>query len=244
MTIIYIIFAIWLFKTAYFAWPVPWPKVKLHDSKLSVFYGAPGSGKTTVATYMAQRALKSGYVVYSNVPIKGCRRIDTDSLGRWDISHSLLIWDEAGLDFNNRDFASTFSKKSGTMHVLKWFKYHRHEHVEVAVFSQGWDDLDKKIRDLNTDMYICRRSLIPYIVTYKRIKKRPDIDKQTKQPIDAYRYTLFGAHRIFMPPLWKYFDSYEGLGLPQRQYWPVWGKDVDDDYLAPAPLYPSMPPEA
>lgn len=213
-----ILFIIWRVRLW---WPVSWPKIKLYSSRCSVYYGAPGVGKTTYACYLAQRALKSGYKVFSNVPIEGCYRVEKSDLGKWAINDALLLWDEAGIEFNNRDYKSNFSKQSGSLDVLKWFKYHRHEGVELVVFSQGFDDIDKKIRDLNTDMYIIRKSIIPNVVVRKRIKKRPDIDELTHTPIDKYYFVKFGSNRVYARPLWKYFNSFDRLGLPEKD-WDLW----------------------
>lgn len=203
--------------------PVKYPKVKLYENKLTVYYGAPGSGKSTYCTYLAVRALKSGYKVFSNVPIRGCYKITKSDLGKFAVNDCLLLWDEAGLDWNNRDFATNFSKRSGDMTVLEWFKKHRHEGVEVAIFSQGFDDADKKIRDLNTDLYIVRKSLIPNCTVRKLVKKRPDIDDLTHSPIDKYYFVRFGSNRIYNRPLWKYFDSYDRMGLPEKN-WELWSE--------------------
>ena len=58
------------------------------------------------------------------------------------IAGGRVIIDEAGIEYNNREFKD-FSKKS-----LYFYKYHRHYQLAVDVFSQGFDDMDKKIRTL------------------------------------------------------------------------------------------------
>lgn len=214
-----VLFIIWRVRLW---WPVKWPKIKLYSSRCSIYYGAPGSGKTTWAAFLCDRAQKSGYKVFSNVPIKGAYKVDKNDLGIWAINDALLIWDEAGIEFNSRDYKSNFSKSSGSLEILKWFKYHRHENVELAVFSQGFDDMDKKIRDLNTDMFIVRKGLIPNTVIRKRIKKRPDIDELTHTPIDKYYFVKFATNRIWAPAVWKKFNSFEKLGLPDKESWEVW----------------------
>lgn len=215
-----ILFIIWRVRLW---WPVSWPKVKLYSSRLSIYYGAPGSGKTTWAAYLADRALKSGYKVFSNVPIKGCYKVSKEDLGKYAINDALLIWDEAQVDFNSRDFKSNFNKASGTQDMLRWFAYHRHENCELAVFSQGFDDMDKKIRGLNTDMYIVRKGLIPKTIVRKPIKKRPDIDEITHTPVDKYYFVKYATNRIWAPAVWKKFDSFEKIGLPEKENWEIWG---------------------
>ena len=114
-------------------------KARLVPSRMACYYGAPGVGKTTYAAFLADRYIRSGIPVYSNVPIKGCYKIDRDDVGRYLIENCLILWDEVGVDFNSRNFKSNFTKDQ-----IKFWKYHRHERAEVAIFSQGFDDMDNK----------------------------------------------------------------------------------------------------
>lgn len=209
--------------------PFRFPKVKCRPSALSVYYGGPGSGKTTYAAWLTRKYLASGIPVFSNVPIIGAFEISKNDIGNFEIPHrSLLIIDEAGVEYNNRDFGSSFSKKSGGQAALEWYKKHRHEGVEVAIFSQGFDDMDKKLRDLASDMFIVRHSLIPGFIVRKRIRKRPMIDEQTHQPVDFYDFRPFGSKRILARSVWRYFDSFDKMGLPQKT-WLVYGSSSAHD---------------
>ena len=191
-------------------------KVNLHASRMSCYYGAPGVGKSTWAAYLADRYIRSGITVYSNLPINGCYRITADDLGKYLIEDCLILWDEVGVDFNSRNFKSNFTKEQ-----IRFWKYHRHENAEVAIFSQGFDDMDKILRVLCTDMFVIRRSILPYLIVAKPIRKRPNIDENTHQPIDYYDFVKFGASRILAPLSWKMFNSFERLGLPPHDF-PLW----------------------
>ena len=187
-------------------------------SKLSVFYGAPGSGKSSVACYYALRTLKAGYKVYSNVPINGCCEITKEDIGHFQITDGLVIIDESGIEYNNRDFASNFSKRTDNNASLTWFKKHRHEGCEIMIFSQGFDDTDKKITTLGTDYFIVRKNWLLPICTFRRIRKTPQIDKQTKQPIDAFDYKPFSFRFVYFPRLWSHFDSFDRMDLPSKDF--------------------------
>lgn len=213
----------------YFMFPVS-TFYRLRSDHLSVFYGAPGSGKSTLAAFYARKALKAGYKVYSNFPITGCYMYDKHDLGRYAMQNCLIIVDEAGIDWNNRDFAYNFNKKSGGDKALEFFKKHRHEKAEIMCFSQTFDDMDKKIFDLADRYYIVSKGLIPWpqTIVARRIKVKPDIDKRTDQPYDKYSFMLFGKTRIFAKPLWKYFDSYDTMGLPEKLNWRIYGQNKTD----------------
>ena len=47
------------------------------------YFGVPGSGKTTVAAYLAKKDLKKKRNVYSNVPITGAYKISKEDIGKF-----------------------------------------------------------------------------------------------------------------------------------------------------------------
>lgn len=118
-----------------------------------------------------------------------------------------------GVDANSRNFKSNF-----THDQIKWLKYHRHENAMVMIFSQGFDDMDKIIRTLSTDAFVVRRGIFNTI-TYRRILKRPDIDEITHKPDDIYSFAPLSKKRIYARPVWKYFNSFQRLGLPDREWY-------------------------
>lgn len=134
-------------------------KQKKEKNILSVYFGVPGSGKTTFATHLARKDLKRKRKVYSNVPITGTYAVNCkEDLGVYDISNGRLIIDEAGIEFNNRDF------KKFSDDALYFFKYHRHYRVQIDVFSQGFDDMDKKIRTLAQELYVVKNHSFRFLL--------------------------------------------------------------------------------
>lgn len=232
--VLIIVFLMWLSKARN-------PK---HPLQLNVYFGVPGSGKTTFAAYLARQAQresiviklckrfpcrytnwllrgkhwKRSYPVWSNVPIKGTYQLDAKKdIGVHMIQDGKMIIDEAGVEFNNRDYKS-FPKTA-----IKWFKYHRHYGVSVDVFSQSFDDMDVTLRRLAQNFYVVRRSLLPFFVVTKRIKRKVGIDDISHQIIDKYYFgtPVLDSKWIFCPPLWKMFNSYECDILPDKE-WSFW----------------------
>lgn len=216
---IYILSFVFLFLLYKFicTLPLKFPKFKLQPSRLDIVYGGPGSGKSTYACFLARKALASGVPVYSNVPITGCYKLEKSDLGFYSIPPSLVILDEAGVEFNNRDFKHNFTGQGGKP-SLEWFKKHRHEGCQILVLSQGFDDMDKKIQTLGSHYWIARHSLIPGFITLRQIRKRPMIDENTHSPVDFYDWVPFSKRRVFMRLLWKYFDSFDRLNLPCKEW--------------------------
>lgn len=186
----------------------------LKGKKFDIYFGVPGSGKTTVAAWITKGDLKQKIPVYSNVPIKGAYAVEKDDIGVYNIHDGRLIIDEAGAEFNNRKW------KSLTEEQIKWFKKHRHFGVDIAVFSQSYDDCDITLRRLATRLFLMKKSIIPYFVKKKRILKKIGINKDTKQIEDQYyfQFFLFGTKYIFCPPLWKLFKKEERYDLPEKEF--------------------------
>lgn len=218
-----------------------------HPIQLNVYFGVPGAGKSTYAAFLARSAARESIIirlcrrypcrlsewilngknwkrkipVFSNVPIKGTLELDArKDIGNVMISDGKLIIDEAGVEFNNRDYKN-FPKEA-----IKWFKYHRHYGVSVDVFSQSFEDMDITLRRLAQNFYVVKRSIFPYFVLTKRIRRKVGIDENTHQLCDHYFFGLpiLDTKWIFCPPLWKMFDSYSYEELPPKQ-WTLWDAD-------------------
>lgn len=183
---------------------------------LSVYFGVPGSGKTTFAAWLAKKDLKHGLNVWSNVPITGTMQLDCQKdIGKYMICDGRVIIDEAGIEYNNRDFKN-FSKEQ-----LYFYKYHRHYELAVDVFSQGYDDMDKKIRTLAQRLYVVKKSIIPYFIYRQRIGKRVGVNELTKEIVDEYYFVPFGRTYIFSPLLWGMFNTISRESYPDKE-WKRW----------------------
>ncbi len=215
-----------------------------HPHVLNVYFGVPGSGKTTFAAYLTKwalhenalirfcrkhpnrltallldsRYLKRRIDVFSNVPITGAYQLNAnEAIGHFMIEASNIIIDEAGIEYNNRNY-KTFSQEA-----IYFYKYHRHYKTSVDIFSQSYEDMDVTLRRLAQNFYVVRRSLVPFCVVARRIRRKVGVDEHTKQIMDLYAMgvPIIDTRRIFAPSLWKLFNSYSRKELPKKN-WPVW----------------------
>lgn len=215
-----------------------------HPHVLNVYFGVPGSGKTTFAAYLTKWALHENWIirlcrrfnnpisrlilnskylkrripVYSNVPITGAYVLDPkEDIGNYMIEDAKIIIDEAGIEYNNRNF------KSFPQEAIYFYKYHRHYKTSVDVFSQSFDDMDITLRRLAQNFYVVRKSLVPGCVVARKIKRKIGVDENTHQIMDLYSMgtPIFDTKRIFAPALWKLFNSYSRKELTQKE-WSVW----------------------
>lgn len=190
---------------------------------LRVWFGIPGSGKTSVAAWLTRNSIKYDLKVLSNVPIKGSFKLEHSDLGKYDMSfggagcHTIL--DEAtvhGLD--NRGFKD-FSKSTKPV----YFSEYRHMLNLCDVFSQDYDvDLKIKSRAGRNSIFHLQRLGIPGFVMYRRIGKIFFIRKEDKQFVDGFKYV--GLPRIcYTRSVWSSFDTYDLSDCPKEQkVWELW----------------------
>lgn len=192
---------------------------------ISLFFGLPGCGKTTLLTKFALDAVRKGQYkyVYTNVRLNvpGVTIIDNDCIGRYELAHCLLLIDEATLFADSRDFKN-FSKGR-----LEYFLEHRHRHADIILFTQQWDGVDRKIRVITDRVYYVYKGLlfgkwfskywqVPYGILFPDPKKTGEklgeiVQGYSKPPL----LTRIFAKRIYRPKYYPYFDSWELEPLPE-----------------------------
>lgn len=182
------------------------------NCSFDTYFGVPGSGKTTIAAWLAKNRLKKGRNVYSNVSILGAYEIDKSDIGKYKIENGLLLLDECGSEYNSRNF------KAMPQEQIEWFKKHRQYQVDVVCFSQFWNDIDVILRNLSTNLYLIKPSLIPFFIKRKRIGKRISVDKETKQIIDEYYFVPFSGFYFFAPGVWKMFKTHDIKEYPNKDF--------------------------
>lgn len=194
------------------------------------YFGLPGVGKSTMLAKIARKELKrikrgkSKYTqVLTNYSVAGCKRFDFNQLGKYDMSGSLILIDEITMDADNRDF------KHFSDTLRNFFILHRHYGIDVIYFTQNWNAVDKKIRDLTFDLFYLRK--VAWWTMCTRIFRCLEINEQTKEIVQGYRFPnlweriksfifpWFVISKIVFRPAWyKYFDSFDSPVLPVFQF--------------------------
>lgn len=191
---------------------------------ISLYFGLPGCGKTTLMVKHAVEGLKKYSHVYCNTPINvpGVIFVSNSEIGFKYIYDGLLLIDEASLFADSRDFKN-FQKDQ-----VRFFLLHRHYGVTIELFTQQWDAVDRKIRVITDKVYymwkpkifsgVTKYYRIPYGIIIPDPKKNPggeklgEIVQGYSKPSALVR--LF-AHRFRRRPFYKYFDSWLAPVLPE-----------------------------
>lgn len=192
---------------------------------ITCYFGLPGCGKSTMLSKIASHELKlirkgkSKYKrVFCNYYIKGCYHINFSDLGVYDTSDSLILLDEITLDADSRDF-KTFSKSSKQFFIL-----HRKYHCDVVYVTQQYDAVDRKIRELTSDLYYMKPAgPFTYATRIYRqitITLENDISMGYKFPslIQLITNPRYNLRLCFRPLYYKHFDSYQAPSLMSREW--------------------------
>lgn len=195
-------------------------KKYLNPYKLIMIFGKKGSGKTTLLTKLSLRYKDRGWTVFCTDHIPGSYKIDYDDIGKvWFPEHSVLLVDEVGMIWDNRNF------KNFKTEVRDWFKFQRHNKVRVYLFSQSFD-IDKKLRDLTDEMYLVTNKLrvfsygrkIDKIITIRNGTAEAPSTLAEDYQFESFLFFPFGSRMLtFIPKYAKYFDSHTRLDIPDLQ---------------------------
>lgn len=100
---------------------------------VSLYFGLPGCGKTTLVAAFALKGVKSKRYdnVYCNVRLAmdGVTFVENDQIGSYYLHDGLLLIDEATLFADNRSYKS-FSKQ-----LAQFFLLHRHYNLDIVLIA-------------------------------------------------------------------------------------------------------------
>lgn len=195
----------------------------LNPFKLTMVFGKKGSGKSTLMVRLAYKYLALGWNVFCTERLDGCIHIDYRDIGYKIIPpYSILLVDEVGMIWDNRNY------KDFKPEVRDWFKLQRHYKVKVVLFSQTFD-IDKKLRDLTDDMYLCT-NVLRVFTWAKRITRRvvlvkpgPDTPARIDEELayDGLLWWPFGSRMLTFIPRWApFFDSHNCPPLGEKEWVP------------------------
>lgn len=188
--------------------------------------GLPRSGKTTFASYIVHLCVKAKYPVYSSVPIIGALPFNPDDMGIYQYEDSIILYDEASLTSNNRNWAQNFNKAS-----LSFLKLIGHYRVHAFVFSQDLD-VDVNWIRLSANILLVKRGCVG-VSRIIKVNRELDVNDDTHK-LEAFYSRKKGlisfikTKRIFRPLYYKLFDSWDAPKLkPYPNSRVPWGVESD-----------------
>lgn len=189
---------------------------------IKAYFGVPGCGKSTMLVRLSKKLKKKYKHIYTiNIDVVGCKTITFKDLEIYKFNDSLILIDEITMDADNRDF------KSFSHNARDFFLLHRHLGVDIIYFTQNFENVDKKIRDLTCELWYMSKSVIPLLsefTTSKRIYRAININEHTSELTLGYRFCNFieglfvsNFNICFRRLYYKYFDSFDELTLKGRE---------------------------
>ena len=99
--------------------------------------------------------------------------------------------------------------------------------VDIIYATQNYENVDKKVRDLTSELWYMSKSVVPFLKEFtstKRIYRNININENTSELTLGYRFCnliegLFVSNfqLIFRRFYYKYFDSWDELNLKDRR---------------------------
>lgn len=215
------------------------------------FFGLPGSGKTShlVASGISyndkitnprglfhrckyKRVLSN---VKFSVPADDIEvyYFDNDDFGKYDMSNSLILFDEASFKFDCRDFAKL------PRVARDFLMLHRHYKCDIFFYNQLYHGIDSKIRELTQGTYQLQKNIltgkttvrkINYDIYFPRKPRTRDLQKievnngEPKETyyraglIEQFFSNLLTFPKITLKKYYSYFDSFEAPALDVKEF--------------------------
>lgn len=188
---------------------------------IKCYFGVPGCGKSTILVKEYKKNKRRYDHIYTiNIQIRGVPMITKEDLEKYKFKNSLILWDEITMDADNREFKS-FSKD-----LRDFFILHRHFGCDIIYATQNFENVDKKVRDLTSELWYMSKSVVPFLKAFtsaKRIYRSININEHTSELTLGYRFcnfveSLFVSNfkLVFRPFYYKYFDTHDELSLKDR----------------------------
>lgn len=183
------------------------------DRCVSLYIGLPRSGKTTFLAYLTHLCNVTGYKVFSNIPVQGALPFSKQDLGVHDMSHALILLDEAGLVYDSRKFSD---KEQFSDESLQFLKLIGHYRSNICLFSQSMD-IDRKWVMMSKDIFFIKRAWFGKTNIY-RVHRKLDVNPETHKIEDFYDkptglLAMLTKKSFKRKPYYHMFDSYEAPKL-------------------------------
>ncbi len=188
---------------------------------IKCYFGVPGVGKSTVLVkeYLKNKR-RYDHIYTINIKIAGVPMITKSDLEKYKFVNTLILWDEITMDADNRSF------KSFSSDLRDFFLLHRHLGCDIIYCTQNFENVDKKVRDLTSELWYMSKTVVPFLsafTTSKRIYRTININEHTSELTLGYRFCNF-LESIFVSNFkiclrfryYKYFDTHDELSLKGR----------------------------
>lgn len=184
---------------------------------INILFGLPGGGKSTSASYIANKAIKHPnkpiYIagvkvtdgqekVFTNFYMQGAYEFKNfEDLGNYLYKDSIIVIDEGLMYADGRNW------KDWDDSLTWFFTQHRKLNCSVIVSVQSFNALEKRIKILSANIF----HVEPFIFDFFKITHiAPFSDIRGNQITEGYEYGR--SKYIWGKPIFKLFDSYEIIG--------------------------------
>lgn len=183
----------------------------LNDKVVTLILGSPGSGKSTLLAKIVSDGNKKGIPVYTNYPTLGARIIDMKTLVDYNLGKSVLVIDEAGLEYNSRN------SRAFTVELYHYFMTTRHRDTQLFFIVQSWKRIDIVLRELATEIILCKKFFFGFTMYRTFNSETTLISNSEGYALEFQEVFKQGSLHFFWRP--KYYHMFDTKYL-DREYLP------------------------
>ena len=202
--------------------------------------GNCGSDKTLYAVKQLMKYKKKGYPIYSNVFVRGARKISLDDLMKYDLEENAVVLIDEGAVYGLASRGSAY-KTSNKSNIIEFFNMQRHYKVrKVIVISPSFQDVIPIVRARVKGVTIIRKSLLfnllllpinlillllhfqPWVFSSATFVNKKIIVPKSKgeavEPIESFVSLPLFRKFTFNNLYYKYFNSFCRKELPSHDW--------------------------
>jgi len=212
----------------------------INNKVITLIIGSPGSGKSTYSAKIVKECNKKGISVFANYPTLGSYPVDLKSMSDYDLSRvgvsgkAVLIVDEAGLVYNSRSSTQKGNKSFGA-DVYHWYATTRHRNTQVFVIVQSWKRVDTVLRELATEVIMCRKGVLGFTTCRAYQSETTLIEDGNGNALEFNElFSRIGWSCFWRPNYYHMFDSFH---LDKEYLAPNWDEYDRDHFPRKQPLW-------
>lgn len=192
------------------------------SSDIELVIGDCGSGKSCYAVHQALKWMRKGHTVYSNIYMKGVKKLVIEDLMKYNLDDKcIIIFDEAasyGLAARGTSY-----KDSSKSNVIEFFTMYRHYKIhKMYVISPSFADVIPIVRSRINRIVVCKKSIFNFlgIGYYRSIGKSIMLAENggTSEPKETYFWRILSRRWFNRRDSYKVFDTYSRKDLEEKDW--------------------------
>lgn len=188
---------------------------------IKLIIGDCGSGKSLQGALFCAEHMKKGRTVYSNMFLKGAKKLNLDDLLKYDLGEDSVVYIDEAVS-SGLGSRGTMYKKNTKDNLVEFFTMYRHYHVaEIIVVSPSFSDVLPFIRDNANEIILCKRSIFNFIGLNKYVRIHKYFSIKEGEPSVKFDFIPFSTKYYRRKRAYEMYDSFVKKDLEFKD-WEEW----------------------